>query len=194
MSDSDAEHKEAFARYLKNLAHVEEIKKRSNRAAKLANFVAASAASAGVIAALSAFYSDSDIGVGKTDTEMTFQLERNIAELAKQINSRIAVVEEAATSLGGEELSGALTATKARDNSKRLDAVEALLDMQPRQLIEITKLRDEIDDMRSEVAARQLQTVRELDRAYNLILALVGSLLVAVVSMVIANFLRRKQD
>jgi len=110
------------------------------------------------------------------------------------IDSRLSLLEHALSEASGENIATSIATSNARQNSERIETLETLLDLQPRQVIEMTRLRDEIGDMRKEVASQQLQTVREVDRAYNLMLALVVALLVAVCAMAVSNFLRRNQE
>jgi hypothetical protein len=73
-----------------------------------------------------------------------------------------------------------------------VSALESTLDLQPREILEIVRLNDEVADLRSEIQTERLRMLREADRAFNTILTLVVGLMVAVLAMAIGNFLQRK--
>jgi predicted PurR-regulated permease PerM len=113
-------------------------------------------------------------------------LEQNFQSLSERIGRVEEILSQPVDA--GTEL--AVVADRAKENTERIAALEGLLDLQPREVIEITRLSDEIGDVSRELELGQQQVLRELERAYNTVLALIGSLLVAVVAMVIGNFIR----
>ena len=168
------------------------------KASRVANLIAAAAVAVGA-AALSAslgtmLTTDTFSGFGRGESETLVELRETTLRRTNDLHQRLKVVEEAIENSENEDLVIAGVASKTESNAERLDSIENLLDLQPRQLIEVSRLRDEISDLRDEVFARQSQLTRELDRAFNLMLALVGALLVAVVAMVVSNYLSRGRE
>ena len=158
-----------------------------------ANLVAGLAATLGGAAVMLSFFSTNGPDLRRTTNSELVEVEEMAIRRTNALNQRLKVIEEALKSVGAEKISDASISVRIDDNQERLQAVESLLDIEPRQVIEISRLRDDIADAKNEIFGRQEQVLRELDRAYNLMLALVGALFVSVIAMVAANFLRKEK-
>jgi len=170
----------------------EKAKSRSSSISSIATKVSMLATGFAGFMLLSTFvFPDADQRLRDTQSQIFTELRAEVRKQTNSINTRLSVIEKAITGVQDGDLADSIASSRVEDNSSRIDAVEDLLDLEPRQIIELTKLRDEILDLRSDFASQQSQLLREVDRAYSFVIALIVSLLVAVVAAIIPNFLRR---
>ena len=186
--EKDAVHDELYEkRRLEEQSRVRR-KRLASKGFELLSGIAAMFAGVALSLSIVGFSSDSLLATdrGPALSDLQKDLEFQISALDQRLDTIDQIVGKADIESFSEERLRLL----AEDNRERIDSLETILDVRPREIIEITRLRDDIDDLEVNMGASIAANLRETERAYNTVLALIGALLVAVVLMVVANFLR----
>ncbi len=116
-------------------------------------------------------------------------------EFFMQMNDRLSSLEAVVSQSSAQAFSEAAAVKELNEYGARIASIEKTLDMQPRDIIELFRLRDEVDDLKTELKEGLDQALREVDRTFSLMLATIAALVVSVVAMAGASILRRgKQE
>jgi hypothetical protein len=76
------------------------------------------------------------------------------------------------------ELSEAVILERQSQFEKRLEVIEKTIDLQPREILELVSLRDNLKYLGDELESAQIQMFREVERAYNMVLTVTAGLLI----------------
>lgn len=120
-------------------------------------------------------------------------IELHQLELSEAIGEFHGIVEYF-ESANAEDSALAAFQSKLNVAISKIEALEELLDIEPRQIISLIRLQDDVEKMKlgyGEVADR---TLREIDRVYNIVWTFIGALFVSMILMVLGNVLQRRED
>lgn len=173
-----------------------ELSKSRSKKSKFVDYITVGVSGIATAAAVGAFsieaFTVSDISSRLLGSSASPEVIKELALQRDYFQGKIDSLERQLESAVVSEISDSRIAELLQNNSMRITGLERTLDVQPREIIELVRLKDDLESIEQDLDDRFAINLREIDRAYNTVLALIGALLVAVISMVIGNFIRSK--
>ncbi|MGR3465710.1 hypothetical protein [Limimaricola sp.] len=124
-------------------------------------------------------------------------LRKDVSDLGKQVDEytqRVEAVYQVLDDIEAKDpvlVSGENLTRRQNELAHRLEEIEGMLDLQPREVLTMNSLRAEIQGYKSELSLWNEHLTRETARSYNTVLVLIGGLFVSILFILITNHTNR---